>query len=224
MAFEFFKESYTGSIKPISLGKGDKAVTVGGETCYPFYQFEGEMPNRPKIAMEIWDMAPEDWPEAALAPFKDVVSDTAAWAKKCVDEFGAEMLVLQLKSTDPNGQDASPADAVSAEAGFALFLEAVFVELWFDAADCCDRKRSGIGSPVTHPDAIAAAARRTIPDLNNAMQECLPICAVSTKCNAGHIIVSFMTQCISHDASRLSSDWRGHTITPFRPAGIPARG
>jgi acetyl-CoA decarbonylase/synthase complex subunit delta len=113
LAFEFFKESYTGSIKPISLGKGDKAVTVGGETCYPFYQFEGEMPNKPKVAMEIWDMVPEDWPEAALAPFKDVVSDPAAWAKKCVDEFGADMIVLQLKSTDPNGGDASPADAVA---------------------------------------------------------------------------------------------------------------
>jgi acetyl-CoA decarbonylase/synthase complex subunit delta len=114
LAFEFFKESYTGSIKPISLGKGDKAVTVGGETCYPFYQFEGEMPNKPKVAMEIWDMVPEDWPEAALAPFKEVVSDPAAWAKKCVDEFGADMIVLQLKSTDPNGGDASPADAVAA--------------------------------------------------------------------------------------------------------------
>ncbi|MEJ2154852.1 MAG: acetyl-CoA decarbonylase/synthase complex subunit delta [Desulfobacteraceae bacterium] len=60
---------------------------------------------------EVWDMKPEDWPEAALEPFKDVVGDTAAWAKKCVDEYGAEMIVLQLKSTDPNGQDASPADA-----------------------------------------------------------------------------------------------------------------
>jgi acetyl-CoA decarbonylase/synthase complex subunit delta len=79
-------------------------VTVGGETCYPFYQFEGDMPNKPRIAMEIWDMAPEEWPEAAMAPFKDVLSDPAAWAKKCVDEYGAEMIVLQLKSTDPNGQ------------------------------------------------------------------------------------------------------------------------
>ncbi len=113
MGFEFFKESFTGSIKEISLGKGDKAVTVGGETCYPFYQFEGEMPNKPRIAMEIWDMEPEEWPEAALAPFKDVVSDPAAWAKKCVDDFGAEMIVLQLKSTDPNGEDASAEDAAA---------------------------------------------------------------------------------------------------------------
>ena len=113
MAFEFFKESYSGSIKEIALGKGDKAVTVGGEACYPFYQFEGAMPNKPKIAMEIWDMEPDEWPAAALAPFKDVISDPAAWAKKCVEEFGAEMIVLQLKSTDPNGNDAPAGDAAA---------------------------------------------------------------------------------------------------------------
>ncbi|GAB6906628.1 CO dehydrogenase/acetyl-CoA synthase delta subunit, TIM barrel [Desulfosarcina cetonica] len=111
MSLEFYKESYAGAIKAISIGKGDKAITVGGETCYPFYQFEGEMPYKPKIAMEIWDMAPEEWPAAALEPFKDVVSDPAAWAKKCVSEYGAELIVLQLKSTDPNGTDASPEDA-----------------------------------------------------------------------------------------------------------------
>jgi len=111
LSFEFYKESYAGAIKTISIGKGDKAITVGGETCYPFYQFEGEMPHKPRIAMEIWDMEPEEWPAAALEPFKDVVSDPAAWAKKCVDEYGAEIIVLQLKSTDPNGTDASPADA-----------------------------------------------------------------------------------------------------------------
>ena len=113
MGFEFYKESYTGSIKEISIGDGGKAVTVGGETCYPFYQFEGEMPNKPRIAMEIWDMEPEEWAESALSHFKDVLSDPAAWAKKCVDEFGAEMIVLQLKSIDPNGADASPEDAAA---------------------------------------------------------------------------------------------------------------
>ncbi len=129
MGFEFYKESYAGGIKPISIGKGDKAVTVGGETCYPFYQFEGEMPNKPRIAMEIWDTEPEDWPEAALAPFKDVVGDAAAWAKKCVDEFGAEMIVLQLKSADPNDKDASPAD-VSATVKKVLDAIDVPLILW----------------------------------------------------------------------------------------------
>ena len=113
MGFEFYKESYSGGIREITLGEGSKAVTVGGQTCYPFYQFEGEMPNKPKIAMEIWDMPPEDWPESSLAHFKDVVSDPAAWAKKCVDEFGADLIVLQLKSIDPNDKDASPEEAAA---------------------------------------------------------------------------------------------------------------
>ena len=63
--------------------------------------------------MEIWDMEPEDWPEAALSHFKDVVSDPAAWAKKCVDDFGAEAIVIQLKSVDPNDRDASPDEAAA---------------------------------------------------------------------------------------------------------------
>jgi acetyl-CoA decarbonylase/synthase complex subunit delta len=113
LGFEFYKESYTGKIKEITLGEGAKAVTVGGENCYPFYQFEGEVPNKPRIAMEVWDMEPEDWAEAALSPFKDVIADPAAWAKKCVDDYGAELIVLQLKSIDPNGQDRSADDAAA---------------------------------------------------------------------------------------------------------------
>jgi acetyl-CoA decarbonylase/synthase complex subunit delta len=113
LGLDIYKESYTGNIKEITLGKGDKAITVGGQACYPFYNFEGDMPHKPVIAMEVWDMEPEEWPEAALSHFKDVLSDPAAWAKKCVDEFGAKIIVLQLKSTDPNGQDASPEDAAA---------------------------------------------------------------------------------------------------------------
>jgi acetyl-CoA decarbonylase/synthase complex subunit delta len=61
--------------------------------------------------MEIWDIVPEDWPEPVTAPFKDVLSDPAAWAKKCVDDYGADAIVVQLKSIDPNDQDASPESA-----------------------------------------------------------------------------------------------------------------
>ena len=111
MGFEITKETYAGSIKGITIGNGDNTITVGGQTSYPFYQFEGEIPNKPIIAMEIWDMVPDDWAEAALAPFKDVVSDSAAWAKKCVEDYGAQAIVLQLKSIDPNDKDASADDA-----------------------------------------------------------------------------------------------------------------
>lgn len=112
MGFEIVKETYAGSIRPITIGKGGKAVTVGGASCLPFYIFEGEMPNKPRIAMEIWDIEPTDWAEAAKKPFEDVLKDPAAWAKKCVSEYGAEIIVLQLKSADPNGMDASPEDIV----------------------------------------------------------------------------------------------------------------
>jgi acetyl-CoA decarbonylase/synthase complex subunit delta len=109
MAFEVLKTAYSGKIKEIKLGKGDKAVTIGGETAYPFYLFEGEMPNLPKIAMEVYDMPPEEWPEAAMEPFAGVTDDPVAWAQKCINDYGAELICLQMLSTDPNGMD-RPAD------------------------------------------------------------------------------------------------------------------
>lgn len=111
MAFEIPKTTYTGKIKEVTLGKGPRAVTLGGESSYPFHLFEGEMPHPPRIAMEVYDSPPEEWPEAALEPFKDVVNDPAAWAKKCVEAYGAELIALQLVSTDPNGLNRSSDEA-----------------------------------------------------------------------------------------------------------------
>jgi acetyl-CoA decarbonylase/synthase complex subunit delta len=106
LAFNIPKQPYSGKIGETTIGTGGSAVKLGGEDSYPFHLFEGEMPNPPKIAMEIWDYDPSDeWPAAAVEPFKDVISSPDAWAKKCVDEYGADMIVLQLKSTDPNGMD-----------------------------------------------------------------------------------------------------------------------
>jgi acetyl-CoA decarbonylase/synthase, CODH/ACS complex subunit delta len=107
------KVNYSGKIKEVAVGKGDKKVTVGGETMYPFHLFEGQMPHPPKIAMEVYDAPPEDWPEAALEPFKDVVHDPVAWAKKCVSAYGAEMICLQLASTDPNGMNRPSEEAAA---------------------------------------------------------------------------------------------------------------
>jgi len=109
MAFEIPKTAYSGKIRETKLGKGDKAVTVGGETAYPFYLFEGEMPNLPKIAMDVYDSPPDEWPEAILEPFAGVTDDPVAWAQKCINDYGAEMICLQMVSTDPNGLD-RPAD------------------------------------------------------------------------------------------------------------------
>ncbi len=128
MAIETPHISYTGNIRPITLGAGDKSVTVGGESCYPFYTFEGAMPHPPRIAMEVYDMPPTDWPDAAVAPFKDVLGDPVAWAKKCISDYGAEMICLQLVSTDPNDANRSADEAaqtvknVSEAAGVPLVV------------------------------------------------------------------------------------------------------
>jgi len=107
MAFAIPKVEYTGKIKEITLGKGLKAVKVGQEDSYPFHLFEGAMPNVPKIAIEVYDTPPEEWAAAALEPYKDVVSDPIAWARKAIDVYGADMVALQLASTDPNGLNAT---------------------------------------------------------------------------------------------------------------------
>lgn len=112
MAFQIPKQPYSGKIGVTTIGTGAKAIKLGGEEAYPFHLFEGGMPNPPKIAMEVWDYDPSnDWPAAAVAPFKDVISSPDIWAKECVEKYGADIIVLQLKSTDPNGLNRRPDEA-----------------------------------------------------------------------------------------------------------------
>ena len=114
MGFEMPKETYSGAIKEITVGKGDKAVKVGGETAYPFYLFEGTMPNKPVIAMSIWDMKPTDWADTLVAAIgEDVIGDPAAWAKSYCEKYSPDMIMIELVSTDPNDTNASAADAVA---------------------------------------------------------------------------------------------------------------
>lgn len=129
MAFQIPKITYTGKIKEVQLGKGPKAVTVGGETSYPFHLFEGEMAHPPRIAMEVYDSPPEEWAEAALEPFKEVTGDPVAWAKKCVEAYGAEMITLQLVSTDPNGLNRSSGEAAQTAKSVAASVD-VPVIVW----------------------------------------------------------------------------------------------
>ena len=156
MAFEIPKSAYSGAVKEIALGQGDRAVTVGGETSYPFHLFEGEMPHPPKIAMEVPDCPPEEWPEAVLEPFEDVAEDPVAWAKKCVDAYGAEMVCLQLASIDPNGLDrpADEATAVVKQVAEALDVPLIVwgcandekdMEVLRQVAEVCEGKRLILG-------------------------------------------------------------------------------
>jgi acetyl-CoA decarbonylase/synthase complex subunit delta len=170
MAIDIPKTPYSGKIKEIKLGKGDKAVTVGAESSYPFYLFEGVMPHKPIIAMEVWDSAPEEWPTAAVEPFADVINDPVAWAKKCVQTYGAEMIALQLISTDPNGQNRSADEAAAVVKKVADAIDVPLI-VWGVAnnekdtltltkiAEVCQDKRLILG-PVVEKNykKIAAAA------------------------------------------------------------------
>lgn len=112
MAFEFPKIKYSGEIKEIELGRGEKKMMVGGERAYPFYDFEGEIPHFPHIAMEVLDVLPLDWPQSCLKPFEDVVGKPGAWAKKCVEEYKAQMICIRLEGTNPTGENRDTDDAI----------------------------------------------------------------------------------------------------------------
>ncbi len=108
---EVYMEACSGAIQSVTIGDGENAISVGGETALPFYNFEGEMPNIPRVAFEVLDSEPEEWPEVLTKYFSDCIGDPAAWARKCVQEYHAKSICLSLISTDPNGADASPAEA-----------------------------------------------------------------------------------------------------------------
>ncbi len=107
MSWEIPKQNYTGKIREVTLGTGEKKVVVGGENAYPFHTFEGNIPHPPVISFEVWDTEPEEWPRAVKEIYQDVFKSPGDWAKKCVEEFGAEIITLQMPSIDPNGENRS---------------------------------------------------------------------------------------------------------------------
>jgi CO dehydrogenase/acetyl-CoA synthase delta subunit len=106
-----YKVNYSGAIREVTLGNGDKAVTVGGATSLPFHLFEGKMPHKPLIAMEVMDIRPDNWPATLSKYFDDVMGDPVAWAKKCVDVYKADAINIWLAGTDPNGANRPAKDA-----------------------------------------------------------------------------------------------------------------
>ena len=111
MSFQIPKNSYSGKINELKLGTGDSQVLVGGETALPFYTFEGENPNKPIVAMEVYDAKPLEWPGTVAKYFEDVFEDPVKWAIKNIDEYGADAICLKLTRINPDGENMSPDDA-----------------------------------------------------------------------------------------------------------------
>jgi acetyl-CoA decarbonylase/synthase complex subunit delta len=109
------KEKWSGKIGTVTLGASPseggsrQTVEVGGETGMPFLSYEG-LGKRQLLAGEVID-DPSQLTELAARPFGDAVNDPAAWAKRWVEEFHADLVCLKLKSTNPEGMNASPEDA-----------------------------------------------------------------------------------------------------------------
>ncbi len=118
-----FKQAYNGTIREVVMGNDDKAVTVGGSAVLPFHLFEGAMPRKPLVAMDVLDMKPDNWPATLTQYFADVLGDPVAWAKKCVSEYQAEAMTISLVSTDPNGANRSSSEAARDAAAVVAAVE-----------------------------------------------------------------------------------------------------
>ena len=113
MAVELVRDKWTCPISEVVIGatkaeggSRTSVIKVGGETTLPYLLNEGEMPNKPVVVMEVWDISPsEDWADELKAVYGDVLGKPAEWAKKSVEKFGADMIALRLQGTHPDWGD-----------------------------------------------------------------------------------------------------------------------
>lgn len=119
MSFDIPKETNAGKITEVTLGATPKeggtrshTITIGGSTALPFHFFEGEHPYRPVLAMEVFDKVPAKYPDSLMVYYRDVMENPAEMAKKCVDEYNAELISIRLDGTHPEKGDKSAEEAV----------------------------------------------------------------------------------------------------------------
>jgi acetyl-CoA decarbonylase/synthase complex subunit delta len=79
----------------------------------PFLHFEGEIPHKPVIAIEIQDRKPDDWSPLLMEAWGDAVNDPGEWAK-AAEKAGADAILLQLSLTDASGEPNTPEAACTA--------------------------------------------------------------------------------------------------------------
>jgi len=115
MASQLMLEKWSGQVSTVTIGAtkeegGTRAnvVKIGGEAGLPFLFEEGAMPNKPCVAFEIMDIAPDDWPLELTKTYGSVLSDPLAWAEKCVKEYKAQILCLKLQGAHPDSGNKTP--------------------------------------------------------------------------------------------------------------------
>lgn len=93
-------------------GTRKKTHTIGGANCMPFHLWEGEMPNCPLVAMEVFDVITEKFPPVLKNMYGDLVYSPAEMAKTCVEKYGADLISIRLDGTHPEKGDRSAEQAV----------------------------------------------------------------------------------------------------------------
>ena len=119
MPVEIPIDKWPGAVKIVNIGAtaadgGTRAstITVGGEKTMPFMHFEGSIPHRPVVAVEIRDRRPEDWSPLLLQEWGAVSEDPASWAK-AAEAAGADLIQLTLSLTVKDGGPTTPEDAIA---------------------------------------------------------------------------------------------------------------
>ncbi len=102
MPIDLAREKPSGGVNTLEIGTGASAVKVGGETTLAFLFGEGEMPNPPAVALEMWDSEPAEWPASLKKPYGANMKDPVKWAKMAVGDFGAKLLCVRLQGIHPD--------------------------------------------------------------------------------------------------------------------------
>jgi acetyl-CoA decarbonylase/synthase complex subunit delta len=89
-------------------GTRGRTYTIGGATAMPFHHWEGEMPHRPLVAMEVFDSVSPKYPPVLREIYGDLLDKPAEMAKVCVDKYGADLISVRLEGTHPEKGDRSP--------------------------------------------------------------------------------------------------------------------
>jgi acetyl-CoA synthase len=118
-AVEIAREKCEEPVWTVTLGAGpDQGGTrgvihqIGGATCMPFHLWEGEMPHRPLVALEVFDVVAEKYPQALREIYGDLLTDPPAMARACVEKYGADLISVRLEGTHPEKGNRTPEQAV----------------------------------------------------------------------------------------------------------------
>ena len=92
-------------------GSRSDSITIGGQSSLPLLFKEGALAHKPRIAFEIWDIAPLDFDAELIATYGKAINDPLAWVEICVNEYKAELLCLKMQGTHPDFGNKSPENA-----------------------------------------------------------------------------------------------------------------